>query len=224
MKKKLWISLALLFVIAGLMFTVSCAKKAVKIEPSAVTEPAKEPAEEPAEEKVAEAPITAPTEDEAQVAAKEVAEEEEKKKEEAIKEEEAKAAEEEKVAAVEAEEAKLEEKADKNQFLYEDIYFEFDKSTLLPMAQDTLKKKAEYLYKYPYITAVIEGHCDERGTNEYNLALGDRRAESAKSFLVDLGILPTRLTTVSYGEERPVDPRHNREAWAKNRRAHFVIE
>jgi peptidoglycan-associated lipoprotein len=224
MKKKLWISLALLLVIPGLLFTVSCAKKAVKIEPSAVTEPAKEPAEEAAEEKVAEAPITAPTEEEAQVAAKEVAEEEEKKKEELIKEEEVEAVEEEKVAAVEAEEAKPEEIAVKNQFIYEDIYFEFDKSTLLPMALDTLKKKAEYLYKYPYITAVIEGHCDERGTNEYNLALGDRRAESAKSFLVDLGILPTRLTTVSYGEERPVDPRHNREAWAKNRRVHFVIE
>ncbi len=220
MKKKLWISLALLLVIPGLLFTVSCAKKAVKVEPSAVTEPA----EEPAEEKVAEAPITAPTEEEAQVAAREVAEEEEKKKEELIKEEELKAAEEEKVEAVKAEEAKLEEIAVKNQFIYEDIYFEFDKSTLLPMAQDTLKKKAEYLYNYTYVTVVIEGHCDERGTNEYNLALGDRRAESAKSFLVDLGILPTRLTTVSYGEERPIDPRHNREAWAKNRRAHFVIE
>jgi peptidoglycan-associated lipoprotein len=219
MKKKLWISLALLLVIPGLLFTVSCAKKAVKIEPSAVTEPS----EEPAEEKVAEAPITAPTEEEAQVVAREVAEEEEKKKEEAVEEEKVEAVEEEKVEAVDEEE-KLEEIAAKNQFIYEDIYFEFDKSTLLPMAQDTLKKKAEYLFNNTYITAVIEGHCDERGTNEYNLALGDRRAESAKSFLVDLGILPTRLTTVSYGEERPVDPRHNREAWAKNRRAHFVIE
>jgi len=228
MKKKLWISLALLLVIPGLLFTVSCAKKAVKIEPSAVTEPS----EEPAEEKVAEAPITAPTEEEAQVVAREVAEEEEKKKEEpieeekveAVEEEKVEAVEEEKVEAVEDEEEKLEEIAAKNQFIYEDIYFEFDKSTLLPMAQDTLKKKAEYLFNNTYITAVIEGHCDERGTNEYNLALGDRRAESAKSFLVDLGILPTRLTTVSYGEERPVDPRHIREAWAKNRRAHFVIE
>jgi len=222
MKKKLWISLALLLVIPGLLFTVSCAKKAVKIEPSAVA--VTEPSEEPAEEKVVEAPITTPTEEEAQVVAKEVAEEEEKKKEEPIKEEEVEAVEEEKVEAVEDEEAKLEEIAVKNQFIYEDIYFEFDKSTLLPMAQDTLKKKAEYLYNHTYITAVIEGHCDERGTNEYNLALGDRRAESAKSFLVDLGILPSRLTTVSYGEERPVDPRHNKEAWAKNRRAHFVIE
>jgi peptidoglycan-associated lipoprotein len=69
----------------------------------------------------------------------------------------------------------------------------------------------------------IEGHCDERGTNEYNLALGDRRAESAKSFLIDLGIDSSRLTTISYGEERPVDPRNMEEAWAKNRRDHFVV-
>ena len=70
----------------------------------------------------------------------------------------------------------------------------------------------------------IEGHCDERGTDEYNLALGDRRANSAKSFLVDLGISPRRLTTISFGEERPLDPRHNEEAWAKNRRCEFVID
>ena len=74
------------------------------------------------------------------------------------------------------------------------------------------------------VTVTIQGHCDERGTNEYNLALGDRRADSTKTFLVDLGISASRLTTVSYGEERPVDPRHNEEAWAKNRRAHFVID
>jgi len=217
MKKKLWISLALLLVIPGLLFTVSCAKKAVKVEPSAA---ATEPSEKSAEEKVAE--------EEAQEVAKKAAVEEEKKKQELIEEEKVKAAEEEKAKAAEKavkeEEAKLEKIATQNQFMYEDIYFEFDKATLLPMALDILKKKAEHLYNNPGITIVIEGHCDERGTNEYNLALGDRRAESAKSFLVDLGILPSRLTTVSYGEERPVDSNHNREAWAKNRRAHFVVE
>ncbi len=92
------------------------------------------------------------------------------------------------------------------------------------MAQDTLNKKAEYLYNHSDITVVIEGHCDERGTNEHNLALGDKRSESAKRYLADLGISPSRLITISYGEERPVDPRHNREAWAKNRRARFIIE
>ena len=107
--------------------------------------------------------------------------------------------------------------------MQEDIYFDFDRSTLSPAAQDNLLRKAEWLRENPDATATIEGHCDERGTNEYNLALGDRRAESAKAFLTDLGIDPARLTTISYGEERPVDPRHMEEAWAKNRRDHFVV-
>jgi peptidoglycan-associated lipoprotein len=107
--------------------------------------------------------------------------------------------------------------------MQEDIYFDFDKSTLTPAAQDDLLRKAEWLRENPDSTVTIEGHCDERGTNEYNLALGDRRAESAKAFLADLGIDPARLTTISYGEERPVDPRNMEEAWAKNRRAHFVV-
>ena len=107
--------------------------------------------------------------------------------------------------------------------MQEDIYFDFDKSTLTPAAQDNLLRKAEWLRGNSDATVTIEGHCDERGTNEYNLALGDRRAESAKSFLIDLGIDPSRLTTISYGEERPVDPRNAEEAWAKNRRDHFVV-
>ena len=107
--------------------------------------------------------------------------------------------------------------------MQEDIYFEFDKSTLTPSAQDNLMKKAEWLRSNPDATVTIEGHCDERGTNEYNLALGERRAESSKNFLVDLGIAPSRMTTISYGEERPIDPQSNEEAWAKNRRDHFVI-
>ena len=107
--------------------------------------------------------------------------------------------------------------------MQEDIYFDFDKSTLTAAAQDNLLRKAEWLRENSDATVTIEGHCDERGTNEYNLALGDRRAESAKAFLVDLGIDPSRLTTISYGEERPVDPRNMEEAWSKNRRDHFVV-
>jgi peptidoglycan-associated lipoprotein len=110
-----------------------------------------------------------------------------------------------------------------DEVMQEDIYFEFDKSTLTPAAQDNLLQKAEWLRENPDSTVTIEGHCDNRGTNEYNLALGDRRAESAKAFLVDLGIGASRITTISYGEERPVDPRNNEEAWAKNRRDHFVV-
>ena len=103
------------------------------------------------------------------------------------------------------------------------IYYEFDKSTLTPMAQDTLMRHAAWLRENDDATVTIEGHCDDRGTNEYNLALGDRRADSAKAFLVDLGIAASRLTTISYGEERPLCMQQNEECWAKNRRDHFVI-
>jgi peptidoglycan-associated lipoprotein len=91
------------------------------------------------------------------------------------------------------------------------------------MSQDILSRKSDWMRDNPDVVVSVEGHCDERGTNEYNLALGERRAESAKAFLVDLGIEAYKLSTVSYGEERPVDTGHNGEAWAKNRRAHFII-
>lgn len=116
------------------------------------------------------------------------------------------------------------ELGDREQFLNEDIHFEFDKSGLLPEGKKILRRKAKWLRTHHDVSVIVEGHCDERGTNEYNMALGDRRAGSAKSFLVDLGIARGRLRTISYGEERPLDPRHNEEAWAKNRRAHFAID
>jgi len=109
-------------------------------------------------------------------------------------------------------------------FENEDVLFEFDSAKLSIEAQDILRQKAQWLKQNPRGRIIIEGHCDDRGTNEYNLALGDRRAFSSKSFLVDLGIVDSRLTTVSYGEERPLDSRAAEEAWAKNRRAHFVIK
>lgn len=105
----------------------------------------------------------------------------------------------------------------------EDIHFEFDKYNLTPAAQDNLLRKAEWLRANPDVTVTIEGHCDERGTNEYNLALGDRRADSAKAFLVNLGISASRLTTISYGEERPLCTEKTEECWAKNRRDNFVL-
>ena len=117
-----------------------------------------------------------------------------------------------------------EEMAVRAKFQNEDVRFEFDKSILLPEAQDILRDKAKWLKARPNVSAIIEGHCDERGTSEYNMALGDRRAGSAKNFLMDLGIEPKRLTTISYGEEKPFDSGHDEEAWAKNRRAHFVID
>lgn len=114
--------------------------------------------------------------------------------------------------------------AEKEQFENEDIYFEFDSIQLTPEAQELLLKKGKYLRENPAATVTIEGHCDNRGTNEYNLALGEGRAQSAKTFLIDLGIDISRLNTLSYGEERPLDPQQTERAWAKNRRAHFVIE
>ena len=167
MQKKKWMYLALLFVIPGLLFSVSCQKKVVDATPEPVVEEKEEVVVETKEEVVV---YKAP-----------------------------------------------------DVVMQEDIYFDFDKSTLTPAAQDNLLRKAEWLRENADATVTIEGHCDERGTNEYNLALGDRRAESAKSFLIDLGIDPSRLTTISYGEERPVDPRNMEEAWDKNRRDHFVV-
>lgn len=112
----------------------------------------------------------------------------------------------------------------KNMFESESVYFEFDSAALTSVAQSVLAGKAEYLRDASGSQVIIEGHCDDRGTPEYNLALGDRRAESAKSFLVNLGIDPSRFTTVSYGEESPVDAGHDEDAWAKNRRAKFLVE
>ena len=108
-------------------------------------------------------------------------------------------------------------------FMKEDIYFDFDSSVLKNSAKTSLIIKAEWLRMYPDAFVIIEGHCDERGTSAYNIALGDRRAQSAMSFFADIGIDTNQISIVSYGEERPVDVSQTEEAWAKNRRAHFVI-
>jgi len=107
--------------------------------------------------------------------------------------------------------------------LLKDIRYDFDKYDVRPEDIDTLKQNAALLAKYPRVKIQIEGHCDERGTAQYNLALGERRANSARQYLMTLGISADRLATISYGEEKPMDPGHNEEAWSKNRRAHFVI-
>ncbi len=106
---------------------------------------------------------------------------------------------------------------------FENIYFGFDQYALTEEARATLKKHADWLRANRGYVMRIEGHCDERGTNEYNLALGQRRADAAKKYLVGLGVDSRRLTTVSYGEEKPLDPGHHEAAWAKNRRAQFSV-
>jgi len=102
-------------------------------------------------------------------------------------------------------------------------YFGLDSAELDDVGRAAVSANAEVLKKYPMWMVTVEGHCDERGTAEYNLALGERRAVAVKTYLVALGISPDRLRTVSYGKEFPFDPGHNETAWSKNRRAHFVI-
>ncbi len=112
----------------------------------------------------------------------------------------------------------------REKFESDDVYFEYDSAALMPEAQSVLMEKSEWLQNNPQVNVVIEGHTDERGTVAYNLALGDRRAESVRAFLMELGVDTGRMRTVSYGEERPLDPGQGESAWAKNRRAHFSVE
>ncbi len=107
--------------------------------------------------------------------------------------------------------------------MFENIHFDFDKSFIRDDAKPILRNVADHMKKNPGAQLQIEGHCDERGTSEYNMALGQRRADSASKYLVHLGVGADRISTISYGEERPADPGHNEEAWAKNRRAVFVL-
>lgn len=196
MKKKLWICLSLLLVIPGLMIVTSCAKKTV------MTDLAQTQEDEAAKLAAEKAKLAAEKAKQQELAIQRSLDEKRRINEAAKR----------KIIAA------------RDLFMNEDIYFDFDRSDLKPETQAILKGKAEWLRNNPGESVIIEGHCDERGTNEYNLALGDRRAQSAKNFLRDLGIAESRLTTISYGEERPADPRNNETAWSKNRRDHFVLE
>lgn len=179
---------------------------------------------------------------EAERAAKEAKEKEAREAKERelarIKEEEARIKEEE--ARIKEEEAKLARRGDleKNLVakkergiegevfeskLLKDIHFDFDKYDIRLEDEGILKENAAWLKKNPKMKIQIEGHCDERGTAEYNLALGERRANMTKRYLVSLGIASNRISIISYGEERPLDPGHHEEAWTKNRRAHIVV-
>jgi peptidoglycan-associated lipoprotein len=104
-----------------------------------------------------------------------------------------------------------------------DAFFEYNESTLSADAQDALTSSADWLRRNPSYNILVEGHCDERGTEQYNLALGDHRANTAKDFLITLGVDAGRIRIVSYGEERPFDDGHDDSAWARNRRAHLVL-
>ena len=105
-----------------------------------------------------------------------------------------------------------------------DVFFDFDKYDIRPGDAKTLDANANWLKSNPNHLVLIEGHCDERGTNEYNLALGERRAKSTMNYLVSQGVQANRITIISYGEERPQCTEHNEACWAKNRRAHFLVK
>jgi peptidoglycan-associated lipoprotein len=107
---------------------------------------------------------------------------------------------------------------------FDDVRFDFDKSEVKEAGRKACQVVADYLKKRPQAKMQIEGHCDERGTAEYNMALGERRATAVMTYLVSLGVPKAALSTVSFGKEKPLDTGHNEEAWAKNRRAHFVLQ
>ncbi|MBI4766473.1 MAG: peptidoglycan-associated lipoprotein Pal [Deltaproteobacteria bacterium] len=148
-------------------------------------------------------------EDKTEKSKKEIGSKERELREKALREEEAR---------------RQKEAAERARFESEDIYFDFDQYLLSDSAKQNLNRKAQWLKQFPSAKALIEGHCDERGSAEYNLALGQKRADAAMQYLISLGISANRLSSVSFGEEKPMDPRSTEEAWAKNRRAHFVLK
>lgn len=207
MKRNLvWVGLAALVLCLSVTFLTGCAKKAALKEEAVVTREQKP---------VAQAPAKAATDDQA---AGERVLRDQALRDQALRDQAAKDA---------ADKAKRDAAANaaaiQKELQIPDVHFDFDKYNLKPEAQAILKAGAPAYLNYKEYKLVVEGHCDERGTVEYNLALGDKRAAEAAKYLVDLGIEKERIKTISYGKERPLDKGHDETAWAKNRRAHFVI-
>ncbi len=212
----LWVGLIALVLCLSVTFLTGCAKKAA-LKETAVVSPEMKPA--------AKAPAALSKEEQA---ARERALREQALREQALREKAAREAAAKEAAAKEAaEKAKKETAAKAAAILKElqipDINYDYDKYNLKPFAQSILKAAAPAYLEYPAYKLVVEGHCDERGTVEYNLALGEKRATEAAKYLVDLGIGKERIKTISYGKEMPLDKGHDEAAWAKNTRARFVI-
>jgi len=199
MKRNLLIATLVVFACSSIFLLSSCAKKQVVSEEKEITAPPEE---------------VAKVEEEKPAAVEAAKEAEEFKKAEEARLEMAR--------KKEAEERALKERI-AIKFEAESVYFEFDKSFIRQEYRPVLEKKAEFLVDNPNISIRIEGNCDERGTNEYNLALGERRTNSAKNFFVSIGISPDRIEMISYGEERPLALGHNEESWTQNRRDDFAI-
>lgn len=195
MNKKLGFHLLMAILVAGLFLTASCAKKTVVSDAGTIEDQTQTAAEAAAAEAARKA-------------------EEERIRQQELQEEAAR--------KETMEQARTE--AAKTRFLHQNIHFEFDSAQLTDTARELLREKADWLKANPEHSIIIEGHCDERGTTEYNLALGEQRASAVNQYLQDLGIGSFRMTTVSYGEERPLDPGQNEMAYSKNRRAQFVLK
>ena len=127
-------------------------------------------------------------------------------------------------AALNEQIAREQEQKLKDAFVNQDIYFDYDRWDLSDEAKQALNEKASYMLSHPELMVIVEGHCDERGSNAYNMALGEKRARAAAAYLEAMGISPSRMESVSYGEERPKIMGHTEEAFAANRRASFVIK
>jgi peptidoglycan-associated lipoprotein len=193
MKRLLIIALAALLV-AGLLIVAGCSTKKTITQPVPQPEPQAQPEKKPVEPAKAEASRQIPPR-------------------ETITETESKG----------AKQAGTGQKMEELSAKIQDIRFDFDKYDVREDAKPILKELAALLSANKTSKVIIEGHCDDRGTNEYNLALGDKRANSARSYLVSLGIPSSRTETVSYGEEKPLCKEENEECWTQNRRAHFVL-
>jgi peptidoglycan-associated lipoprotein len=222
-RSSVWVGLMALVLCLSVSGMTGCAKKATLQEGAVVTQEQKAVAQAPAE-------VAAPSADSraardralrdqalSDQAAREAAER-------AAREAAERAAKDAKDAADRAKkEAAAKAAAILKELQIEDINFDYNMYNLKPLAQTILKNGAPAYLKYRDYKLVVEGHCDERGTAEYNLALGEKRATEAAKYLVDLGIEKERVKTISYGKEMPLDQGHDEAAWAKNRRAHFVI-
>jgi peptidoglycan-associated lipoprotein len=201
--KKIMVSgLAAIFLFTALFFLGACSRGHHRVDASGVTNAQPGERLSPAEQREAEARRRA----EAEAGAARRAETERLAR----------------VAPVDRVEPKVREEV--RAFESEPVYFEFDSSDIKPEYRPLLEEKAAWLTAYPEYRVRIEGHCDDRGTAEYNLALGEKRAIRVMDYLVSLGVPARRLSTISYGEERPAVPGQYEEAWAKNRRAEFRVQ
>jgi peptidoglycan-associated lipoprotein len=203
MKNRVWIHLVMAVLVAGLFLTVSCAKKTVVSDATTIEDQGTTGTVTDTGASKTGTDTGTDTNADAEAIAQQKLDDQ-AANEKALKEARTVAA--------------------RKRFENQDIHFEFDSSDLSSMAKMILKEKAVWLQANYSEAITIEGHCDERGTTEYNLALGERRAGVAKAYLTNLGVSATRLNTFSYGEEQPLDSAQTEEAYRKNRRAHFAIE